>query len=65
MQYTQNAADVLGLAEKAAKNRGRGCIGTEDLLLGLLREGKGTAAIVLKNNKVQKEKLEELTVSFR
>lgn len=60
MQYTQNAADALGLAEKAAKNRGRGCIGTEDMLLGLLREGKGTAAIVLKNNKIQEEKLEEL-----
>ena len=60
MQYTQNAAEALRLAEKAAKNRGRGCIGSEDLLLGLLREGKGTAAIVLRNNKVQEKNLEEL-----
>lgn len=50
----------MRLAEKAAKNRGRGCIGSEDLLLGLLREGKGTAAIVLRNNKVQEKNLEEL-----
>lgn len=60
MQYTQNAKDALNLAEKAAKQRGRGCIGTEDLLLGLLQEGKGTAAIVLGECKVQEDKLEEM-----
>lgn len=60
MQYTQNAKEALNLAGKAAKQRGRGCIGTEDLLLGLLQEGKGTAAIVLRERKVQEKKLEEI-----
>lgn len=60
MQYTENAKEALDLAENAARKRGRGSIGTEDLLLGLVQEGKGTAAIVLKECKVQSEKLEEM-----
>ena len=45
---------------KSGKEQRKRCIGSEDLLLGLLREGKGTAAIVLRNNKVQEKNLEEL-----
>ena len=60
MQYTQNAREALNLAEKASRQRGRSCAGTEDLLLGLLQERNGTAAIILREGKVQERKLEEM-----
>ena len=49
-RFTENAEKVLKLAKKAAKNNGNGYIGSEHLLLGLLEEGEGTAAILLKES---------------
>ncbi len=59
-QFTKNAAEALKLARQAAKRLGHGYIGSEHLILGLLEEGEGTAAEVLKSSKVEKEKLYEL-----
>ncbi|MDO4491609.1 MAG: ATP-dependent Clp protease ATP-binding subunit [Lachnospiraceae bacterium] len=59
-EYTVQAKNALKIAERAAKNAKRSYIGTEHLLLGLLEEGTGTAALVLKENKVEREKMLQL-----
>ena len=62
--FTQNAQTALKLAEKAAKTLSQGYIGTEHLLLGLIREGNGVAASVLRDNGVDEDKIEELIRDF-
>src|SRR5262245_16400721 len=47
--YTPRVKKVLALASKEAKNLSHTYVGTEHILLGLLREGDGVAARVLKN----------------
>ncbi len=47
--YTPRVKKVFGLANKEAKSLNHSYIGTEHLLLGLLREGEGVAARVLKS----------------
>ena len=46
---TPRGKKVLGYAIEEAKNLGHNYVGTEHLLLGLLREGEGVAAQVLMN----------------
>ena len=58
--YTQNAREVLRLAEEAAKENGSGYVGTEHLLLGMIREQAGVASQVLKNNGITEEKLKDM-----
>jgi len=47
--YTPRVKKVLALAAKEAKQLAHTYVGTEHILLGLLREGDGVAARVLKN----------------
>ncbi len=47
--YTPRVKKVLALAGKEAKTLNHSYIGTEHILLGLLREGEGVAARVLKS----------------
>src|ERR1700744_1454944 len=47
--YTPRVKKVLALAAKEAKALNHTYVGTEHILLGLLREGEGVAARVLKN----------------
>ena len=47
--FTERAKKVIKLARKEAGRLGHAYIGTEHLLLGLVREGEGVAAIVLQN----------------
>jgi ATP-dependent Clp protease ATP-binding subunit ClpA len=47
--YTPRVKKVLALAQKEAKALNHSYVGTEHILLGLLREGDGVAARVLKN----------------
>lgn len=54
--YTPRVKKVLALAGKEAKNFQHSYIGTEHVLLGLLREGEGVAARVLKNLEVDLER---------
>ena len=42
--YTPRARRVLDLAQREARHMGHGRVGTEHLLLGLLREGRNVAA---------------------
>jgi ATP-dependent Clp protease ATP-binding subunit ClpC len=50
--YTPRVKKVLALANKEAKALNHSYVGTEHLLLGLLREGEGVAARVLKHLEV-------------
>ena len=67
--YTPRVKKVLALAAKEAKALNHSYVGTEHILLGLLREGEGVAARVLKNLEVdieqtRKEILKELDPNF-
>jgi ATP-dependent Clp protease ATP-binding subunit ClpC len=48
-KFTERARKVLSLAQEEAQRFQHNYIGTEHLLLGLVREGEGVAAKVLKN----------------
>lgn len=67
--YTPRVKKVLSLAAKEAKTLNHTYVGTEHILLGLLREGDGVAARVLKNLDVDIEQtrgeiLKELDPNF-
>jgi ATP-dependent Clp protease ATP-binding subunit ClpC len=48
-KFTERARKVLTLAQEEAQRFGHNYVGTEHLLLGLIREGDGVAARVLNN----------------
>lgn len=48
-KFTERAKKVLVLAQEEAQRFNHNYIGTEHLLLGLVREGEGIAAKVLSN----------------
>lgn len=58
--YTKKAKKVLELTEKVSKMMHHNYIGTEHLLVGLLKEATGVAACVLMDAGVEEEKLLEL-----
>jgi len=67
--YTPRVKKVLALAGKEAKALNHSYVGTEHILLGLLREGEGVAARVLKSLEVDIERtrneiLKELDPNF-
>jgi ATP-dependent Clp protease ATP-binding subunit ClpC len=67
--YTPRAKKVLALAGEEAKALNHSYVGTEHILLGLLREGEGVAAQVLKSLEVdpartRNEILKELDPNF-
>src|SRR6266850_7965180 len=67
--FTPRAQQVLALAGKEAKALNHTYVGTEHILLGLLREGDGVAARVLKNldvdiEQTRQEILKELDPNF-
>src|ERR1700675_337345 len=67
--YTPRVKKVLALAAKEAKGLNHSYVGTEHILLGLLREGDGIAARVLKSLEVdpartRNEILKELDPDF-
>jgi ATP-dependent Clp protease ATP-binding subunit ClpC len=55
--FTPRAKKVLDLAVEEARTMGHNYIGTEHILLGLVKEGEGVAAQVLENFKIDLEKL--------
>jgi ATP-dependent Clp protease ATP-binding subunit ClpC len=59
-QFTEKAKKVLSLAEKVAARMRTGYVGTEHILLGLLKEGSGAAARVLFDNGVDETKVFEM-----
>ncbi len=59
-QFTDKAKAALLLAERAAKSLRQSYVGSEHILLGLLRENTGVAATVLQNNGVDVVQLKEM-----
>ena len=64
-KFTERARKVLSLSQEEAQRFQHNYIGTEHLLLGLVREGEGVAAKVLKNlgvdlNKVRSNVVKEV-----
>src|SRR5438093_149948 len=55
-RFTDRARKVMALANREAKRFNHEYIGTEHILLGLVREGKGVAAEVLKNLGIDRRK---------
>lgn len=60
LDYTDKAKIALALAEKASKSMKASYVGTEHILLGLLREKTGVAALVLRDNKVEESRIIDL-----
>jgi len=56
-KFTERARKVLSLAQEEAQRFNHNYIGTEHLLLGLVREGDGVAAKVLSNLGVELNKV--------
>ena len=59
-QFTDKAKTALILAERAARSLRQSYVGSEHILLGLLRENTGVAATVLLNNGVDVVRLKEM-----
>ena len=67
--YTPRVKKVLALSDKEARQLDHSYVGTEHLLLGLLREGEGVAARVLSSleidiNQTRQEILAEIDPNF-
>ena len=58
--YTAKAQKALDLAGKTSKNLQHNYIGTEHILLGLIKEGSGVAAQILMDNGVEEDQLLQL-----
>ena len=59
-RFTAKAKQAITLAAETAEELGHNYVGTEHLLLGLIREGSGVAARVLEECGVEEEKVMEL-----
>ncbi len=60
MEYTDKARSALALAAKAARSLGQSYIGTEHILLGLMRQQTGIAARVLLAGGVEEDRVIDL-----
>lgn len=63
-RFTERAKKVLSLAQEEAEKSHHSYIGTEHVLLGLLREADGIAAKVLNNLGVEIEKVRQTMESL-
>lgn len=59
-QFTDKARTALTQAEKCAKGLKQGYVGTEHILVGLLKENTGVAARVLADNSVETDQVMEM-----
>ncbi len=62
--FTPKAKKVMELAMEEARNLGHNYIGTEHLLLGLIREGEGVASQVFLNMGLDLEKVREEVIKL-
>ncbi len=58
-RFTEKARKVISLAQEEAKKLDHNYVGTEHLLLGLIKEGSGVAAKVLKKNELNAEDISQ------
>jgi ATP-dependent Clp protease ATP-binding subunit ClpC len=61
-RFTQRAKRVLSLAHEEAERMRQGTIGTEHLLLGLMKEDGGVAGRVLRELGLEAERVEEVII---
>ena len=63
-KFTERAQTAINLAAESAMELGHNYVGTEHLLLGLIKEGEGVAAKILEANNINEnnvtEKIDEL-----
>jgi ATP-dependent Clp protease ATP-binding subunit ClpC len=64
LPFTPRAKKVLELSMEEAQNLGHNYIGTEHLLLGLIKENEGIAAQVLMNLSIKLEDVREEVLDF-
>src|SRR3990167_6150188 len=64
LPFTPKAKKVIELAMEEARALGHNYIGTEHLLLGLIKEGEGVASQVLLNSGLELEKVREEVMSL-
>ena len=57
MNYTEQAKQAIAVAKKTAKELKHPYVGTEHLLLGLVRARTGVASQVMAENGVEEEKV--------
>lgn len=62
--YTPRTKRVMELSFYEARNLGHNYVGTEHLLLALIREGEGVAARILKDDNVDFDKIRELIMQI-
>ena len=62
--FTPRAKKVLELSVEEARRFNHSYIGTEHILLGLVKEGEGIAAKVLQDLKIDLEKIQAEAVSY-
>ncbi|MFC0013909.1 MULTISPECIES: ATP-dependent Clp protease ATP-binding subunit [Allobacillus] len=58
-KFTERAQKVLALSQEEALRLGHNNIGTEHILLGLIKEGEGIAAKALKSLDIDSEKIQQ------
>ncbi|MCD8017671.1 MAG: ATP-dependent Clp protease ATP-binding subunit [Oscillospiraceae bacterium] len=63
-RFTERAREAIEKAQEAAEGLGHSYVGTEHLLLGILREGGGQGAKVLKENGLTDSLLTELVEKY-
>ena len=59
-QFTEKAEAALKIAERFARSLKQGYVGTEHILVGLMKEGTGVAARVLTDNGVSLEQMMDM-----
>lgn len=62
--FTHRAKKVLELAVEEAQNLGHNYIGTEHLLMGLIKEGEGIAARVMHSLGADYDRVREMTINL-
>ncbi|MDR1132315.1 MAG: ATP-dependent Clp protease ATP-binding subunit [Oscillospiraceae bacterium] len=63
-RFTERAQTALAKAQEAAQNMGHSYVGTEHILLGIVREGEGLGAKVLRDNGLDETLVSELMEKF-
>src|SRR5690625_2629056 len=64
VHYTPRAKKVIELSQDEARKLGHSYVGTEHILLGLIREGEGVAARVLRNLDVSLNKARQQVLTL-
>ena len=59
-RFTESAQSAINLAAESAMELGHNYVGTEHMLLGLVREGEGVAAKILESNDITAESVTDV-----